>query len=128
MNKVIQMGRLVADPELRYTQTNTAVCGFKIAVDRFVKGDEKQADFFKVTAWGKTGELVQKYFTKGQKILIEGRLQNNNYEDKNGINHYSNDIVAERVYFVESKRQPGDEQNKPEQGGFFPEDDGGLPF
>lgn len=129
MNKVILFGRLTADPETRYTQSNTAVCKFSIAVDRPTRqGEEKQADFFRVTAWGKTGEMVQQYFSKGQRILVEGRLQNNNYEDKNGVKHYSNDVVAERVHFVEGKKQAQDKPQATNEGLYpLPADDD-LPF
>ena len=113
MNKVIQLGRLTADPETRYTTSNKAVCSFKIAVDRPTRqGEEKQADFFRVTAWGKTGEMVQQFFGKGQKILVEGRLQNNNYTDKNEVKHFSNDVIAEKVHFVEGKKQENTQGNQ----------------
>jgi single-strand DNA-binding protein len=106
MNKVILMGRLTADPELRYTTGNIPVCRFRIAVDRpFVKqGEERQADFFNVVAWRSTGEFVSRYFKKGSRILLEGAVQNNNYEDNQGVKHYTDEIIADRVHFVDSKR------------------------
>jgi single-strand DNA-binding protein len=139
MQKFIAMGRLTKDPEMRYTATQVPVCGFSIAVDRsYVKqGEERQADFFNCTAWSNTGEFVNKYFKKGNKILIEGELQNNNYEDNNGVKHYSMNINVGKVYFVESKNSGSGENNtantNKQQGkteGFFPteEDDQELPF
>jgi len=106
MNKVILMGRLTADPDLRYTTGNIPVCRFSIAVDRpFQKqGEEKQADFFRVTAWRSTGEFVSRYFKKGNRVLVEGWLKNDNYEDNQGVKHYSTDVQADRVYFADSKR------------------------
>jgi single-strand DNA-binding protein len=106
MNKVILMGRLTADPELRYTTGNIPVCRFSIAVDRpFQKqGEERQADFFRITAWRSTGEFVSRYFKKGVRILVEGWLRNDNYDDNQGVKHYSVDVQAERVYFADGKR------------------------
>lgn len=130
MNKVIMLGRLSSDTELRTTQSGTAVCKFSIAVDRPAKqGEERQTDFFRITAWGKTGEFVNTYFEKGQRILIEGRLQNNNYEDKNGIKHYSNDVIAEKVYFADGKRTQQAQQETPQENfEFNPEESDDLPF
>lgn len=113
MNKVILMGRLTRDPEVRYTQTNnTLVATFSIAVNRrFTReGDTVTADFFNVTAWSKTGEFVSKYFKKGQQVAVVGRLQNRNWDDQNGQKHYATDVVAEEVYFADSKRS-SDESN-----------------
>lgn len=113
MNKVILMGRLTRDPEVRYTQTNnTLVATFSIAVNRrFVReGDTVTADFFNVTAWSKTGEFVSKYFKKGQQVAVVGRLQNRSWDDQNGQKHYATDVVAEEVYFADSKRS-SDESN-----------------
>lgn len=140
MNKVILMGRLTRDPETRTTTGGTSVCSFSIAVDRsYVKqGEERQADFFNCVAWNKTGEFVSKYFTKGNKILLEGELQNNNYEDNNGVKHYSVNVNVGKVYFVESKNGGsggGNNTNTSKQqentGGFAPlddQDDQELPF
>ena len=107
MNKVCLIGRLTKDPEVRYTQTNnTLVAAFSIAVNRrFVKeGEEKQADFINIVAWSKTGEFVSKYFKKGQQVGIVGRIQTRNYDDDNGQKHYITEVVAEEVYFADSKR------------------------
>lgn len=102
MNKVIFMGRLVADPEFSQTQGGKSVCKFRIAVDRAYSkdGQEKQSDFFQLVSFGKTAELVSKYFVKGKPILIEGRIQNNNYTDKDGVQHYQDQIIADNVSFT----------------------------
>lgn len=110
-NRTIMMGRLTADPELRQAQSGISLCRFTIAVDRFTKqGEEKKADFFNCTAWGSTAEFVSRYFSKGKMIHIEGRLQNNNFTDQNGVKHYSNEIVAESVAFC------GDKSNNQQNG------------
>ena len=107
MNKVILMGRLTRDPEVRYTQTNnTLVASFSLAVNRrFVRqGEERQADFVNIVAWNKTGEFVSKYFKKGQQVAVIGRLQTRNWEDDQGQKHYITEVVAEETYFADSKR------------------------
>jgi single-strand DNA-binding protein len=117
-NRVILMGRLVRDPELKTTQSGIAMCRFSVAVDRqYSKGEEKQADFFDVTVWRNTAEFVSKYFTKGKMIHIEGRLQNNNYTDQNGVKHYSTAIIADNVAFCGDKSggQEGTPEYRPSQ-------------
>jgi len=112
MNKVILMGRLTRDPEIRYTQnTNLTVANFSIAVSRrFAKeNDEVKADFFSVIAWNKTGEFVGKYFKKGQQVLVSGRLQNRNWTDQQGVKHYATDVIAEEVEFADSKKNSDSE-------------------
>ncbi len=107
MNKVILMGRLTKDPEVRYTQTNnTLVASFSLAVNRrFVRqGEERQADFINIVAWGKQGEFCSKYFKKGQQVGIIGRIQTRNWDDDKGQRHYVTEVVAEEVYFADSKR------------------------
>ena len=106
MNKVILMGRLTRDPEVRYTQTSNAlVASFSLAVNRrFVRqGEERQADFFNIVAWGKLGEFCSKYFKKGQQVGIIGRLQTRTWDDDKG-RHYITEVVAEEAYFADSKR------------------------
>ncbi len=108
MNKVILMGRLTKDPEVRYTQTNnTLVASFSLAVNRrFARqGEERQADFFNVVAWNKTGEFVSKYFKKGQQVGVIGRLQTRNWDDDQGQKHYVTEVIAEETYFADSKRE-----------------------
>lgn len=108
MNKVILMGRLVRDPEVRYTSgNNTMVATFQIAVNRrFAKqGEERQADFFQIVAWDKTGEFCSKYFKKGQQVGVIGRLQTRNYDDKDGKKVYVTEVVAEETYFADTKKE-----------------------
>ena len=114
MNKVILMGRLTRDPEVRYTQTNnTLVASFSIAVNRrFVRqGEERQADFINIVAWSKLGEFCSKYFKKGQQVGVIGRLQVRNWEDEQGQKHYVTEVVAEEAYFADSKRDGADNSN-----------------
>ena len=106
MNKVILMGRLTKDPEVRYTQTNnTLVASFSLAVNRrFVRqGEERQADFFNIVAWSKLGEFCSKYFKKGQQVGIIGRLQNRTWDDDQGVKHYITEVIAEEAYFADSQ-------------------------
>lgn len=107
MNKVILMGRLTRDPEVRYTQTNnTVVASFSLAVNRrFAKqGEERQADFINIVAWSKLGEFCSKYFKKGQQVGIIGRIQTRTWDDDQGQKHYITEVVAEEAYFADSKR------------------------
>ena len=107
MNKVILMGRLTRDPEVRYTQTNnTLVASFSLAVNRrFVRqGEERQADFINIVAWSKLGEFCSKYFKKGQQVGIIGRIQTRTWDDDQGTKHYVTEVVAEEAYFADSKR------------------------
>ena len=110
MNKTILVGRLTADPEVRYTQgqNTTAVARFTLAVDRKYKTDGGQsADFIGCVAFGKTAEFIEKYFRKGLKIALDGRIQTGSYTDKDGVKRYTTDVVAESVEFAESKRTDG---------------------
>ena len=107
MNKVILMGRLTRDPEVRYTQTNnTMVASFSLAVNRrFARpGEERQADFINIVAWNKTGEFCSKYFKKGQQVSIIGRIQTRTWDDEQGQKHYVTEVVAEEAYFAEGRR------------------------
>lgn len=107
MNKFEFLGRLTKDPEVRYTSgNNTQVTTFTIAVNRrFVaQGAERQADFFNLTAFGKTAEFCSKYFKKGQQVLVAGRIQNRTWEDQNGQKRYTTDFIVEDTYFADSKR------------------------
>lgn len=107
MNKTILMGRLTKDPDTRYTQTtNTQVTSFTLAVNRrFAKEGEQQADFINIVAWSKTAEFVSKYFRKGQQVGVIGRIQTRNYDDDKGVKHYITEIIAEEVYFADSKKE-----------------------
>lgn len=104
MNKVILIGRLTKDPEVHTTEKST-VARFTLAVDRRFKQDGGQAaDFISCVAFGKTAEFISKYIHKGVKIALEGRIQTGDYTDKDGIKHYTTDVIAEAVEFAESKR------------------------
>ena len=104
LNKIILMGRLVRDPELSTTTSGISVCKFTVAVNRpYQKDKERQADFINVTAWRGTAEFVSKYFSKGSVIIVEGKLQNNDYTDKDGVKHYSMQVMADGVNFGGSK-------------------------
>lgn len=110
MNKVIMMGRLTRDPEIRYSQgaNATAVGSFSIAVDRRFKRDgEPEADFFNCTAFGKQAEFVEKYLKKGTKIVVVGRIQNDNYTNKDGQKVNSTRIMVDEIEFAESKNAAG---------------------
>ena len=106
LNKVILMGRLTRDPELRTTPQGVSVCTFSIAVDRGYarQGEERQADFINIVAWRSTAEFVSKYFIKGQMIAVVGRIQTRNYDDKDGKRVYVTEVVADEVSFTESKK------------------------
>ena len=104
-NKVILVGNLVADPELKTTPSGVSVTRFRVAVGRrFTRaGEQPQTDFFDIVAWRKTAEFVARFFTKGRSILISGSLQNRNWTDNNNVKHYATEIVAEEVSFVDRK-------------------------
>lgn len=107
LNRVIIMGRLTADPELRQTQSGVATCRFTVAVDRsFVKqGEERQADFITVVAWRQTAEFVSRYFSKGRMIAVEGNLRTSTYPDKRypDVTHYVTEVYADQVHFTGEK-------------------------
>ena len=112
MNKVILVGRLTADPELRQTQSGIASCRFTVACDRrFADKNtgERQADFISCIAWRQTAEFVSRYFNKGKLICVEGSLRNNNYQDKNhpDVTHYTTDVQVDNVEFVGGKGESG---------------------
>jgi single-strand DNA-binding protein len=141
MNKVILMGRLTRDPELRYTSVNnTAVCSFTLAVDRrFSKaGEEKQADFIPIVAWRSQAEFCSKYFYKGLKVAVVGSIQTRSWDDADGKRHYATEVIADEVYFAEGKRSDtGTPDRQPsvisgslnQTDGFYPlDEDDQLPF
>lgn len=105
MNNVTLIGRLTKDVELRYTQSNTAVCQFNVAVDRRFKSEgQPTADFIPVVAWKQTAEFISKYFKKGSRIAIVGRIQTRSYEGENGKKCFITEVVADNVEFCESKK------------------------
>ena len=129
LNTVTIMGRMTADPELRHTQSGVAVVTFRLAVDRDFKDKDgkKKADFLPVVCWRGTAEFVSKYFSKGRLVAVCGRLQVREYTTKDGDKRYATEIVAENVYFGDSKREDKPAENDP----FYPlddMDDGELPF
>lgn len=108
LNHIVLMGRLVRDPELRYTQSQTPVTSFRMAVDRDYQprdGGERQTDFIDVVAWRATGEFVSKYFQKGSMAVVSGRLQMREWTDRDGNKRVSAEVVADNVYFGEAKRR-----------------------
>lgn len=148
LNRSILMGRLTRDPELRHTASGTAVASFTLAVNRpkFKDSEKSEADFIDIVAWRNTAEFVSRWFSKGQLVAVEGRIQVRNYKDKEQNNRKALEVVADQVYFAESKRDnshntppngysvPSDPAYDPDsqnmQYGSFQEmdDDGELPF
>ena len=111
LNRIILMGRLTRDPELRHTQSGTAVASFTLAVDRDFKNrdtGEKSTDFIDIVAWRSTAEFVSKYFTKGRQAVVEGRLQIRDWTDRDGGKRRSAEVIADHVYFGDSKRDAAD--------------------
>ncbi|MCD8190700.1 MAG: single-stranded DNA-binding protein [Clostridiales bacterium] len=149
LNKAILQGRLVADPELNHTQSGTAVISFRIACDRDYKSKDpnaQNADFITIVAWRKTAEFVNRYFTKGDIILLEGAIQVRNYTDKDGNKRYVTEVVADHINFCGSKKEGQNGGNHQRGGDYEPsvrydepsgnhpnfteldEDDGDLPW
>ena len=111
LNHITIMGRLTRDPELRYTQSQTPVASFTLAVDREFgsrDGGEKQTDFIDCVAWRQTAEFVSKYFTKGSMAVVSGRLQIRDWTDRDGGKRRSAEVVVDNMYFGESRRRDGD--------------------
>ena len=150
MNKVMLLGRLTRDPEIRYSASQVAVTRFSLAVNRrFVKqGEERQADFFNCVSFRSTAEFVSKYFVKGQQMAVVGSLQSRKYDDETGKSRTVIEVVAEEVYFADSKRErdgmsqgnsygntgytapaaPAQVPDFSDDDGFMPVDDDNLPF
>lgn len=138
MNKVILMGRLTRDPDVKYTQQQMCAARFTLAVDRRFKkeGEQQTADFISCVAFGKTGEFIERYCHQGTKLVVEGRIQTGSYTNRDGNKVYTTDVVAESVEFAESKAAGAVGERKPpanvDSDGFMniPDgvDDEGLPF
>lgn len=132
LNKINVMGRLTRDPELRRTNSGAAVTSFSIACDRDYKSDngEREVDFFDCVAWRNTAEFVSKYFTKGRMAVVSGRLQTRMWTDKDGNKRKATEIVAESVYFGDSKREEASQQSYAAPQESFAElpDDDEIPF
>ena len=130
LNKCFLLGRLTKDPEIRRTNGGTAVTSFTLAVDRdFKTNGEKETDFIEVVAWRNTAEFVSKYFSKGRMAIVEGRLQIRDWTDKNGNKRRTAEVIADNVYFGDSKRE-NKEVPEYKQADFaeISEEDGELPF
>ncbi len=107
LNEVVLMGRLTRDPEVRKTPNDISVCSFSIACERDIASkqtNERETDYFDIVAWRSTADFVEKYFAKGRMIIVKGRLQKRNYEDKNGNKRSTVEVVADSIYFGESKK------------------------
>ena len=128
LNHITIMGRLTRDPEIRYTQSQTPVTSFTLAVDRDFggrDGGEKQTDFIDCVAWRQTAEFVSKYFTKGSMAVVSGRLQIRDWTDRDGGKRRNAEVVVDSIYFGESKRT---DDSNPTFTELSNEDDGELPF
>lgn len=132
LNRVVLMGRLVADPELRNTQNGTSVVQFRLAVERDYtpKGQEKQTDFIDIVAWRNTAEFIVKYFEKGQLIALTGTIQTRSYTDRQGNKRIVTEVIADQVYFCggkndNKKEKPSFDENEFEE---IDTSDGPLPF
>jgi single-strand DNA-binding protein len=130
LNKVILMGRLTADPELRKTKQGTSVAAFTLAVDRSYskQGEQAQTDFFDCVAWTGTAEFVSRYFAKGQRMAISGRLQTRNWEDNDGKKRKATEVVVEEAHFADSKKGNGEEKEYRDLSDDFSLADDDLPF
>ncbi len=124
MNKIYLSGNLTKEPEIRYTQSGKAFVRMSIAVNQGY-GDKQTTDFFNLVAWEKTAELCAKYLSKGSKILVEGRLKNNNY-DKDGVKHYAVDVIVESIEFMD--RKSDNKQSVANGLESEPADDDDMPF
>lgn len=127
LNKIVLMGRLVAAPTLRHTQGGKAVASFTLAVDRDF--DKNTTDFIDVVCWGNTADFVSSYFTKGRAAVVSGRLQIRDWTDRDGNKRKTAEVVADNVYFADSKRESADPLDKFTQDNKFVEvDDEDIPF
>ncbi len=122
MNKVILVGRLTKDPELRATTSGVSVCSFTVACDRrFVKaGEERKADFINCIAWRQSAEAISKYFVKGNRIALEGSIQTRSWQDNEGKNRYATEVVVDAWEFAQSKGEGGNSYNPASNSGLYP--------
>ena len=122
MNKAILMGRLTRDPEVRYSQNNLVICNFTLAIDRRFsrQGEEKQTDFIPIVTFGKTAEFCEKYFQKGQQVLVAGRIQTRSWDDNEGKKRYATEVVSDEVHFADSKRANNDYGAPSDDYGYYP--------
>ena len=113
MNIIILIGRLTRDPELKTLQSGSTLANFTLAVDRFKKGEEKTADFFTCTAWGKTAEALCHYSHKGDKISVQGSVQFRQFKDKDGADRIATEVAVDRIEFISDKRAAQTAQQAP---------------
>ena len=120
MNRIFLLGRLTKDPEVRVTPTEKTVCTFTLAVDRPFSGKDgkREADFINIQTWNKTAELIGNYVSKGQRLLVDGRLQIRSYDGKDGQKHYATEVVADRVEFIERKEKSAQKAESEAMEGF----------
>lgn len=119
MNRIILLGRLVRDPEVKVTSTQKTYCTFTLAVDRpfIAKSGQREADFIPIQTWNKTAEICGNSLSKGQRLLVEGRLQIRSYDGKDGKKHYTTEVIANRVEFIERKGTGSPSNSDPQQTG-----------
>lgn len=130
LNRIVLMGRLTRDPELRHTGNGTAVASFSLAVERDFKdksSGQRVTDFIDVVAWRQTGEFVSNYFTKGRQAIVEGRLQMREWQDRDGNKRRTAEVVADNVYFADSNKREESQTAEP-RFEELADDDGELPF
>lgn len=125
LNHVSLIGRLTANPELRYTQNKKAVVSFRLAVKRDIGED---TDFISCAAFGKTAEIIDQFFRKGSLLILMGRIQSNNWKDKDGKKHYETEVIADRVWFGEPKKKEQDGVQDADAFSEYGVTDGDLPF
>ncbi|WP_289049176.1 single-stranded DNA-binding protein [uncultured Acidaminococcus sp.] len=115
MNRIILLGRLVRDPEVKVTSTQKTYCTFTLAVDRpfIAKSGQREADFIPIQTWNKTAEICGNSLSKGQRLLVEGRLQIRSYDGKDGNKHYVTEVIADRVEFIEKRNSSGAQTEAP---------------
>ena len=117
MNRIILLGRLVRDPEVKVTSTQKTYCTFTLAVDRpfIAKSGQREADFIPIQTWNKTAEICGNSLSKGQRLLVEGRLQIRSYDGKDGKKHYTTEVIANRVEFIEKRNSSGNQAAAPKE-------------
>lgn len=121
LNKVILIGHMTADPELKLTPSGVGVCSFSIGVSRkYAKGEQQQTDFINIVSWRQQAEFVSKYFNKGQAICVCGSLQTRKWTDNNGNKRYATEVIADEVSFVGSKEGAQSAKNEPQAQSYAP--------
>ena len=120
MNRIILLGRLAKDPDVKVTTSGKTVCTFTLAVDRPFSGKDgkREADFINIQTWNKTAELIGNYVSKGQRLLVDGRLQIRSYDGKDGNKHYVTEVIADRVEFIERKEKSAQKAESEAMEGF----------